>query len=118
MSLEAAIAHAIRNDLDIIQVMPELNALPIDQLQGHIEDYILDIQDSLYRTITQKGEPYLRSQDAAGLCATCLEGGLGLPPEILLRMCQTIIQLNILDAQFILDTPEGTTLYYAKMDIA
>lgn len=117
MSLEAAIAHAIRNDLDIIQVMPQLNTLPIDQLQGHIEDYILDIQDALYHTITQKGEPYLRSQDAAGLCATCLEEGLHLPPKILLRMCQTIIQLNRLEAQFILDTPEGTTLYYARMDI-
>ena len=118
MSIEAAIAHAIRNDLDIIKVMPQLNSLPIDQLQGHIEDYILDIQDALYRTITQKGEAYLRAQDAAGLCATCLEEGVTLPPEILLRMCQTIVQLNILDAQFILDTPEGTTLYYAKIDIA
>src|SRR3989344_1064553 len=117
MSLEAAIAHAIRNDLDIIQVMPQLNALPIDQLQRHIENYILDIQDSLYRVIAQEGETYLHAQDAAGLCATWLEKGMNIPPEILLRKCQTIIQLNILDAQFILDTPEGTTLYYAKIEI-
>jgi hypothetical protein len=118
MSIEASIAHAIRNDLDIIHVLPEIQELPMEQLQPYIEGYILQIQDSLYRVITKKGEVYLRSHDAAGLCATCLQDGVSLPPEILLKMCQTIIQLNTLDAQFILDTPEGASLYYVKMALA
>jgi len=118
MSIEASIAHAIRNDLDILQVLPEIHELPMEELQSYIERYIVDVQDALYKVISQKGERYLRSKDAAGLCATCLKENVGLPPEILLRMCQTIIQLNTLEAQFILDTPEGKTLYYVKMELS
>lgn len=118
MSIEASIAHAIRNDLDILQILPEIQKLPMEQLQPYIEGYILQIQDSLYRVITKKGEGYLRSHDAAGLCATCLQDGVSLPAETLLKMCQTIIQLNTLDAQFILDTPDGKSLYFVKIAVA
>jgi hypothetical protein len=37
---------------------------------------------------------------------------------MLLRMCQTIMNLSSIDAKFILDTDDGKTLYYAKMVIA
>jgi hypothetical protein len=33
----------------------------------------------------------------------------------MLRMCQTIVQLTTLDARFILDTPDGKSLYYVRV---
>ena len=115
MSIETCIAHAIHKDLDIIEALPEVQDLPVEQLETYVEGYILKMQESLCTVIEAKGDCYLRSKDAAGLCAACLESGVGLPPRMLLRMCQTIIQLTTLDAKFILDTPEGKSLYFVKM---
>ena len=117
MTIDACIAHAIHSDLDIIEVLPEVHEIPVDQLELYVEKYVLKIQESLYNVIIHRGEPYLRSKDAAGLCATCLEAGVALPAPTLLKMCQTVIQLSQLDAKFILDTDEGKTLYYVKMAV-
>ncbi len=118
MSIETCIAHAIHKDLDIIEALPEVQDLPVEQLETYVERYVLQVQESLCMVIEAKGDPYLRSKDAAGLCAACMEGGVGLPPRMLLRMCQTIIQLTTLDARFILDTPAGTSLYYVRMALS
>jgi hypothetical protein len=37
---------------------------------------------------------------------------------MLLRMCRTIIDLQTLDARFILDTDSGASLYFVKMALA
>src|SRR3989344_712222 len=95
MSIDACIAHAIHSDLDILEVQQELRTVIVD-----------------------RGERYLRSKDAAGLCATCMEAGVGIPPKMLLRMCQTILQLSSIDARFILDTEEGSSLFYVKMRVS
>jgi len=118
MSIEACIAHAIHNDLDIIEALPEVHDLNVEDLEPYIESYIVSVQESLRRVISERGEPYLKAKDAAGLCATCLEEGIGLPPAMLLKMCQTILQLSTVDARFILDTDQGASLYYMKMTIA
>jgi len=118
MSLEACIAHAIHNDLDILEVLPEVHELPVEELEPYIERYILTVQESLYQVILERGDPFLQSKDAAGLCATCLEAGVSLPPTIMLKMCQTIMELSTMDAKFILDTDEGASLYYVKMEVA
>lgn len=118
MSLEACIAHAIHADLDILQVLPEVQELPVDHLEPYIEQFVVEVQESLYRVIAREGEPYLRSHDAAGLCATCLDAGISLPPSMLLKMCQTIVQLSMVEARFILDTEEGKSLYYVKVALA
>jgi len=47
-----------------------------------------------------------------------LESGVSLPPRMLLKMCQTIIQLQLLDAKFILDTDSGASLYFVKLALA
>lgn len=117
MSIDACIAHAIHSDLDILEVLPELKAMPVDSLEPYIENYILTVQQDLRSVIAQRGERYIRSKDAAGLCATCMEQGIGIPPKMLLRMCQTILQLSAIDAKFILDTEEGTSLFYVKMNL-
>jgi hypothetical protein len=118
MTIEACIAHAIRSDLDIIEALPEVTELPVEELEPYVEHYVVQIQESLRNIIAERGEPYLRSQDAAGLCATCLEAGVVIPPAMLLKMCQTILQLATLDAKFILDTEDGKTLYYVKLSLA
>ncbi len=115
MSIETCIAHAIHKDLDIIEALPEVQDLPVEQLETYVERYVLQVQERLCTVIEAKGDTFLRAKDAAGLCAACLESGIGLPPRMMLRMCQTIVQLTTLDARFILDTPDGTTLYYVKM---
>ena len=118
MSIETCIAHAIHKDLDIVEALPEVQELPVEQLELYVERYVLQIQESLSNVIEAKGDSYLRSKDAAGLCAACLESGIVLPARMMLRMCQTIVQLTTIDAKFILDTPEGASLYYMKMDLA
>lgn len=118
MTIETCIAHAIHKDLDIIEALPEVQELPVEQLENYVERYVLQVQESLRDVIEAKGDAFLRSKDAAGLCAACMEGGVGLPPRMLLRMCQTIIQLTTLDARFILDTNAGTSLYYVRMALS
>ncbi len=118
MSIEACIAHAIHKDLDIVEVLPEVYEMPVEELENHIDDYIHSLQQSLVRTIKTLGEPYIRSKDAAGLCVTCLRAGVTVPPEMLLKMCHTILQLSALDAKFIADTEEGEAIYYMKLTIA
>ncbi len=117
MSIEACIAHAIHKDLDILEVLPDVYELPIDVLESHIDGYIHQVQDSLVQTIKTLGEPYLKSKDAAGLCITCLRAGINLPPEMLLKMCHTILNLSAIDARFIADDANGTSVYYMKLEI-
>lgn len=118
MSLDACIAHAIHSELDILEALPEVHEIPVEELEPYIEHYIVAIQDNLRTVILEQGERFLRSKDAAGLCATCLEAGVMLPPAMLLKMCQTIMKLLAIDARFILDTDDGKSLYYVKLSIA
>ena len=117
MSIEACIAHAIQSDLDILEALPEIQEVPVDELETYIERYVIHMQRALQKVIKDMGDAYLRSKDSAGLCATCLESGINLPPTMLLKMCQTIVQLAAIEAQLVLDC-EGATLYYVKMSLA
>lgn len=117
MSLEACIAHAIQSDLDILEALPEVQEVSVEDLEVYIERYITHMQRALERIIQEHGDQFLRSKDAAGLCATCLEAGISIPPKMLLRMCQTIIQLQSLDAELVLEC-EGKALYYVKMALS
>jgi hypothetical protein len=118
MSIEACIAHAIHKDLDILEALPEVYELPVEKLEPHIEHYIQQLQNVLVKTIKTLGEPYIKSKDAAGLCVICLRAGVNLPPEMLLKMCRTIMQLSQIEARFIADNAEGTSLYYMKLTMA
>jgi len=118
MTIDACVAHAIHKDLDIVEALPEIQDLPVEQLEPYVERYVSDMHRAIRDVVADKGEPFLRSNDPAGLCATCLEGGIALPPRMLLRMCRTIIDLQTLDARFILDTDSGASLYFVKMVLA
>jgi hypothetical protein len=117
MSIDACIAHAIHSDLDILEVLPELKEMPVEHLEPYIERYILDVQQVLRTAILDRGQNFLKANDAAGLCATCLEAGVNIPPKMLLKMCRTILQLTAIDARFILDTDEGASLFYMKVQV-
>lgn len=118
MSIEACIAHAIHKDLDIIEALPDVYELPVEQLEQHIDSYIHHLQQSMVKAIKTLGEPYIKAKDAAGLCVICLRAGVTLPPEMMLKMCQTILQLNAIEARFIADDAEGSSIYYMKLTIA
>ena len=118
MTLEACIAHAIHKDLDVLEALPEVYDLPLEELEVHIDHFIHDIQQKLVTAIKSVGEPYLKSKDAAGLCITCLRAGVPLPPEMILKMCHSILQLSTLDAKFIADNEEGVSVYYMKVNVA
>jgi hypothetical protein len=118
MSIEACIAHAIHKDLDILEALPQVYEVPVEMLEDHIDTYIRNLQQTLVKAVKALGEPYIKSRDAAGLCITCLRAGVTLPPEMMLRMCQTILQLNTIDARFIADNNEGASVYYMKMTVA
>jgi hypothetical protein len=117
MNLEASIAHAIHSNLDIIQAAPEVVHLSVDELEPYIEEFVTAVHQSMYSLIQTHGEPFIRAKDSAGLCATLQQFNVQLPNTMLLRMCQTIMDLSSIEATFILDTDEGACLYYAKMDI-
>lgn len=118
MTLEACVAHAIHSDLDIIEVMPNVHEMPLEELEGYIENFIISLQQSLVQTIKDLGSPYVTSKDAAGLCATCMRAGIDIPPQMLLKMCQTILRLSEVDARFIGDTEDGQSIYYMKLSMA
>ncbi|MEI8229818.1 MAG: hypothetical protein WCG83_01635 [Candidatus Peregrinibacteria bacterium] len=118
MTLDACIAHAIHTDLDILEAIPEVHDLPMEELEPYIERYVVGVQNSLREAIQEHGEPYLRCKDAAGLCATLIQAGITLPASMLLHMCQTIMQLMTLDARFVLDTDDGKSLYFVKLVLA
>lgn len=117
MSIEACIAHAIQSDLDILEALPEIQEVPVDELETYIERYVLHTQQDMQKIVQDMGEAFLRSKDAAGLCATCLESGMKLPPQMLLKMCQTIVQLAAIEAQLVVEH-DGKALYYVKMQLA
>jgi hypothetical protein len=117
MSIDACIAHAIHNDLDILEALPEVHDLPMEEMEGYIEQYVCEIHQTMRETIVHFGDAFIRAKDAAGLCATCIQEGVSLPAHILLKMCQTIVQLSELDAKFILDTEDGKSLFYMKMEL-
>ena len=118
MTIDACIAHAIHSDLDILEALPEVEYVPVEELETYVERFVLTVQESLRNVIVHRGEPYLRSKDAAGLCATSIESGISIPPGMLLKMCQTIMNLSQLDAKFILDTDDGKSLYYVKLEVS
>jgi hypothetical protein len=118
MTIEACIAHAIHKDLDILEALPEVYELPMEALEERIDTYIQTLQQSLVKAVKSLGEPYIKAKDPAGLCITCLRAGITLPPEMMLKICQTILQLNALDARFIADDANGTSVYYMKLTLA
>jgi len=56
MSIDACIAHAIHSDLDILEVLPEVKHMAVEELEPYIENYILTVQQSLRGVIVEKGE--------------------------------------------------------------
>jgi hypothetical protein len=118
MSIEACIAHAIHKDLDILEALPDVYEMPVEELEQQIDGYIQALQQNMVQTIKALGEPYIKAKDAAGLCVTCMRAGVALPSEMLLKMCQTILELSALDARFIADNAEGVSVYYMKMSLA
>ncbi len=118
MTIEACIAHAIHKDLDILEALPDVYEMSIEDLEPHIDGYIQNLQQSLVKTIKTLGEPYIKAKDAAGLCITCLRAGVSIPPEMMLKMCHTILQLSTIEARFIADNNEGTSIYYMKLNFA
>lgn len=118
MTIEACIAHAIHKDLDILEALPAVYEMPFEELETEIDTYIQNLQQTMVKTVTSLGEPYIKARDAAGLCITCLRAGVNLPPEMLLKMCHTILQLSTINARFIADNNEGVSVYYMKLDLA
>ena len=117
MSIDACIAHAIHQDLDVLEALPEIHELPMEEMEHYIEKFVNSMHQSIRQVVLAYGDAFIRSKDAAGLCATLLQHGVTLPAHMLLKMCQTIVQMSELDARFILDTEDGKSLYYMRMSV-
>ena len=102
----------------VASATPWLCELPVEEIEPYVTEFVHRIHDSLSEAVRVNGEPYLRARDAAGLCAACMERGVVLPVRMLLKMCQTIIQMSTLEAELIAETPTGECLYFAKMTVA
>ena len=117
MNLDACIAQAISSEFDILNALPEVHDLPLHELESYVEEYILTMHESLRSVIEDCGEQFILSQDAAGLCACCLDAGITVPSHMLINVCRAIIQQYIIAAECMLQTPDGQTIWWMKMNI-
>jgi hypothetical protein len=81
---------AIHDDLNIVQAWPEIDSVPVEDLTLTVDCYINELEQTMTRTIEEKGLPYMLSKDAAGLCTILLDR-VRFPFPRLLRMCQSIV---------------------------
>src|SRR4051812_49233440 len=92
MKIASCVAHALLEDLDVVEAAPELYDVPVENLELAVDRYLDELEDRLIEAIESEGLPYLKSQDAAGLC-TVLLPKVRLPLPMLLQMCRTIVEL-------------------------
>ncbi len=45
MSIEACVAHAIRNDLDVVEAFPAYMQCRIDEVEDVVEEYVQSLMD-------------------------------------------------------------------------
>jgi hypothetical protein len=82
-----------------------------------IEEYLTSIQTQLLNVISNHGEVFLQSRDAAGLCATCLAEGVDLPPDTLLRTCQVIVGGSKQQSEYVGELPSGEPMYMVSLEL-
>jgi hypothetical protein len=117
MNIDSCIAHALHKDLDILEAVPSIRHLPMEKLEESVEKYVNAVQESLKNVVAEQGEKFIRARDAAGLCAACLDAGVQMPPRMLLKVCQTIVQMRSVDAVHVMNTLDGESLFYMKMQV-
>ena len=115
MRLDLCVAQAINSDLDIVEALPIVTEMPIEKIEPNVRLFVQEIQGELCRAIRLGGEECLQRGDAAGLCVTCLEAGVSLPPHMLLKMCETIVALYPTKVS-ILNTARGP-IYLVQMTV-
>lgn len=117
MSLPERIERAVRFCIDPMEEMPFLEQCPVEEVNLLIDEYLATIQAQLLDVITSHGETFLQVQDAAGLCAVCIAEGIDLPPDTLLRTCQTIVREQVQRNEFISDLPSGEAMYMVAIEL-
>jgi len=117
MSLPERIERAVRTAIDPMAEMPFLVDCPVEDVNLLIDEYLATIQAQLLDVISEHGELFLQSADAAGLCATCIAEGIDLPPDTLLRTCQAIIHTQVQKSEYFADLPTGEALYVVAMEV-
>jgi hypothetical protein len=117
MTIDEAINLAVTKDLDILEALPEVHDLRMDELEPYIEKYVIKVIEVISNTIDRQGKPYFIAGDAAGLCATLLQAGVHIPSTMLLKMCQTIIEASVWNAEYKGDAPDGNPVYYAYIQL-
>ena len=94
MTIEAAIAHAIHIDLDIIQALPEVQETPVDRLEEFIESYIKSIQASMVEAALSGS--WENPEELYGVFQKC---GVDVPDTMLRTMSDTVCALHSQDIQ-------------------
>ena len=117
MALDACIAQAISSEFDILKALPEMQTLPLHELEGYVEQYILTMHESIRSVIETQGEQFIVTQDAAGLCVCCQEAGVSIPSETLIKVCRAIIKHYVIHAECMMNTPDGQTVWWMKINI-
>jgi len=118
MTLPERIERAVRQAIDPMEEMPFLQDVPVEEVNLLIDEYLATIQAQLLEVIATGGETFLDANDAAGLCAVCIAGGIDLPADALLRTCQMIVENSSQSAEYIADLPNGEPVYMVGMEIS
>jgi hypothetical protein len=117
MTLDTCIAHAIHKDLDIVEACPELQDMGVDDLEGYVENFVSDAHEDICELLTDLG-PNIKTKTSAELGIYLFEHlPYVLPLPMLTKMCETIKTLQLMDAKFILDTPDQCSLYSVRLDV-
>jgi len=93
MTIDCVVAQALELDLDVVEALPELQTLPIEEVESRIDDFLDRLQDGLVDAIESRGMCYLVTGDAAGLCEMLLGEALAIPLPMLLRLCRSIVSI-------------------------
>lgn len=116
MTLDACVAHAINKNLDIVQAFPEVQDMSPDEIEPAVEKYVSDLLGEWVTTL-QQDEALI--ENPAYLLAEIIKDRttIEIPLKMRISMCETIKSLRDIDARFILDTDNGASLYYVKLNI-
>lgn len=115
MDLDHCIAHAIHKDLDIIEALPEIQELPVQDLENYVENYVIRMQAFLSVEVRAAFSNNQIPKTGRELAKKIKNSDL--PPQMLINMCDTIISMHNIDARFVLDTENGTSLYDIRMEV-
>lgn len=116
MHLDVCIAHAIHQDLDIMEALPQLAVAKLEEIAPMVERYVLKLQSSFAETLSGPAKHLLDAGEPIKLACACLMANVPAPLPSLRKMCQTIVELYGIQSRLV-GTRDGKPIYEVDMNV-